>query len=105
MLAVDVPTRWRRVGFTAETIFAPASTDNEIELELELNIFLLHHEQTGGWVSSHFDIVDQFGPAERPMGGYLSLPASFTHEEATAWVERAREHVATLPPKVKKPKK
>lgn len=46
-----------------------------------------------------------FGPAERPMGGYLSLPASFTDEQASAWVERAREHVATLPPKVKKPKK
>ena len=46
-----------------------------------------------------------FGPAERPMGGYLSLPASLSDEEATAWVERARAHIATLPPKVKKPKK
>lgn len=46
-----------------------------------------------------------FGPAERPMGGYLSLPASFTDEQATTWLERAREHIATLPPKVKKPKK
>ena len=43
-----------------------------------------------------------FGPAERPMGGYLSLPESFSDEQATAWVERAREHVATFPPKVKK---
>jgi len=66
VLAVDVPTRWRRIGLTAETIFAPASTDNEIELELELNVYLIQPEQTGGWVSSHFDIVDQFGPAERP---------------------------------------
>ena len=46
-----------------------------------------------------------FGPAERPMGGYLSLPASLSDEEAAAWVERARAHIATLPPKVKKPKK
>jgi TfoX/Sxy family transcriptional regulator of competence genes len=46
-----------------------------------------------------------FGPEERPMGGYLSLPASLSDEEAAAWVERARAHVATLPPKVKKPKK
>jgi TfoX/Sxy family transcriptional regulator of competence genes len=46
-----------------------------------------------------------FGPEERPMGGYLSLPASFTDEAATAWVERAREYVATFPPKAKKPKK
>ena len=46
-----------------------------------------------------------FGPEERPMGGYLSLPASLSDEEAAAWVERARAHIATLPPKVKKPKK
>ena len=46
-----------------------------------------------------------FGPAERPMGGYLSVPASFSDDEARAWMERAREHIATLPPKEKKPKK
>ena len=46
-----------------------------------------------------------FGPAERPMGGYLSLPAALSDDEAAAWVERARAHIATLPPKVKKPKK
>ena len=43
-----------------------------------------------------------FGPAERPMGGYLSLPAAFSQAEARAWLERARGYVATLPPKVKK---
>jgi TfoX/Sxy family transcriptional regulator of competence genes len=43
-----------------------------------------------------------FGPAERPMGGYLALPESFDDAEASAWVDRAREYVATLPPKVKK---
>jgi len=48
-----------------------------------------------------------FGPAERPMGGYASLPASWRDdpEKASAWAERAFNHVATLPPKVKKPKK
>ncbi len=46
-----------------------------------------------------------FGPAGRPMGGYLALPASFTDEQASEWVGRARDHVATLPPKEKKPKK
>jgi TfoX/Sxy family transcriptional regulator of competence genes len=47
-----------------------------------------------------------FGPAERPMGGYLSLPAAWraTPEEAARWVERALTHVSTLPPKVKKTK-
>jgi TfoX/Sxy family transcriptional regulator of competence genes len=43
-----------------------------------------------------------FGPAERPMGGYLSLPSSFGAEEASRWVDRARTYVATLPPKKKK---
>ncbi|HET7195226.1 MAG TPA: TfoX/Sxy family protein [Nocardioides sp.] len=43
-----------------------------------------------------------FGPEERPMNGWLSLPASFSPEEAIAWMERAREHIATFPPKAKK---
>ena len=43
-----------------------------------------------------------FGPAERPMGGYLSLPSSFSAEQAAAWIDKARAYVATLPPKVKK---
>ena len=46
-----------------------------------------------------------FGPEGRPMGGYLSLPADLTDEDQSTWVDRARDHVATLPPKVKKPKK
>lgn len=40
-----------------------------------------------------------FGPVERPMGGYLSLPSSFTAEEASRWVGKAQAYVATLPPK------
>jgi hypothetical protein len=40
-----------------------------------------------------------FGPAERPMGGYLSLPPSCTAEEASRWVGKAQAYVATLPPK------
>ena len=43
-----------------------------------------------------------FGPEERPMGGYLTLPESFTEDEARSWMERARAHVATFPPKTKK---
>ena len=53
VLAVDVPTRWRRISLTAESIFSPASTDNVVELGFELNLNLLHDEQTGGWMSSH----------------------------------------------------
>jgi TfoX/Sxy family transcriptional regulator of competence genes len=46
-----------------------------------------------------------FGPAERPMGGYISLPGAWrtTPEVAAQWVERALAHVAAMPPKVKKP--
>ena len=48
-----------------------------------------------------------FGPAERPMGGYLSLPAAWRAEPelAAGWVARALAHVRALPPKVKKPKR
>jgi hypothetical protein len=46
-----------------------------------------------------------FGPAERPMGGYLSLPPGLDRDQAAAWVEKARAYVSTLPPKVKKPRK
>ena len=43
-----------------------------------------------------------FGPAERPMGGYVSLPPGVDDDEAGRWVARAAEHIATLPAKVKK---
>ena len=47
-----------------------------------------------------------FGPAERPMGGYRSLPAAWREQPAreTEWLERAQAHVSTLPPKQKKPR-
>ena len=43
-----------------------------------------------------------FGPAERPMNGWLSLPANLSDEDKSAWTDRARDHIATLPPKVTK---
>ena len=45
-----------------------------------------------------------FGPDERPMGGYLSLPRAWraSPEVAATWIERARAYVATLPPKQKR---
>ena len=47
-----------------------------------------------------------FGPHERPMGGYMSLPAAWrgSPEVAAGWVDRALTHVRSMPPKVKKPK-
>jgi hypothetical protein len=44
-----------------------------------------------------------FGPAERPMGGYVALPAGWSAEEAAPWIERALAYVVALPPK--RPKK
>src|SRR6266576_2712691 len=50
-------------------------------------------------VLSGIEGAGPFGPAERPMGGYLSLPSSCTAEEASRWVGKAQAYVATLPPK------
>jgi len=86
IFAVDVPTQLPRLGLTLEVIFAPfkktdahpftgetaAETghedirDNPVEIEAELNLQLLEEEQTGGWLSSHFDVVDKFSPGELP---------------------------------------
>ena len=86
LFAVGVPTTIPRVGLTFEAGWAPfAGTsenpftgataedlgrddirDNLVALELEFNLDLIESDQTGGWLSSHFDIVDKFSPAERP---------------------------------------
>jgi len=95
VLAVDIPTEIPRVGFTLETIFVPfgetdthpfsgataadagraSFRDNGIEIELELNLMILEAEQTGGWVESHFDIVDKISPGETPDAGSV-----YTHK-------------------------
>jgi TfoX/Sxy family transcriptional regulator of competence genes len=48
-----------------------------------------------------------FGPAERPMGGYTSIPTAWREEPDLIgeWVEKALEYVSTFPPKVPKPRK
>ncbi|MDR6637408.1 TfoX/Sxy family protein [Paenarthrobacter nitroguajacolicus] len=45
-----------------------------------------------------------FGPAERPMGGYVGLPESWQDdaEQTAEWVSKAFENVAKLPPKAPK---
>ena len=95
VLAVGIPTEIPRVGFTVETIFVPfgetethpftgataADTgrtsfrDNGIEVELELNLSILEPEQTGGWVESHFDLVDKISPGET-----LDAGSVYTHK-------------------------
>lgn len=47
-----------------------------------------------------------FGPAERPMGGYVTLPAAWTARKAAPWIDRALTAAAALAPKSpKKPAK
>ena len=66
IFALDLSTPIPRVGVTLEAITKPFSDENDVELESELKLYWLESEQTGGWLSSHFDIVDKFSAAERP---------------------------------------
>jgi TfoX/Sxy family transcriptional regulator of competence genes len=43
-----------------------------------------------------------FGPTERPMGGYVSLPGTLTEAEAKQWIARSLAYVSALPPRRKK---
>lgn len=48
-----------------------------------------------------------FGPSGRPMKEYVSLPSQWrdtTDERVDAWVHRALEHTAAMPPKQPKQK-
>jgi len=53
------------------------------------------------------DGTGPFGPAERPMGGYLSLPPDWRDqpEKAADWVGKALSYVQEFPAKQKKAKK
>lgn len=44
-------------------------------------------------------------PQERPVSGRLSLPGGLPDVEAAGWADRASDHIATMPPKAKKPRK
>jgi TfoX/Sxy family transcriptional regulator of competence genes len=43
-----------------------------------------------------------FGPAERPMGGYISLPANMSEADRARWIARSLGYVSALPAKKKK---
>jgi hypothetical protein len=45
-----------------------------------------------------------FGPAERPMGGYATLPSGLSAADASDWTTRALRYVSALPPKAAKKK-
>ena len=100
IFALDVPTTIPRVGLTLEAVFIPFGgtsvhpftgataaeagrntiRDNGIEIEAELNFHLFGTERTGGWVSSHVDIVDQFSPGKTPRTGSV-----YTHKLDFEW--------------------
>ena len=54
------------MDFTVEAIFLPFEADGTLELEFETNFVWLPARRTRGWLSSHFNVVDKFSPAERP---------------------------------------
>ena len=100
ILSLDVPTTIPRIGLTFEAIFVPFGgtpvhpftgataaeagrseiRDNGIEIETELNFQLFDTEHTGGWVSSHVDIVDKFSPGKTPRAGSV-----YTHKLDFEW--------------------
>jgi hypothetical protein len=66
ILSMGLPTRVRWLDFTVEAIVMPLDRDATPEIEFEANLTWLPGERTGGWVSSHLDVVDKFSAAERP---------------------------------------
>lgn len=100
IFAVGVPTEIPRVDFTFEAIVAPFGgtsrhpftgaaasdlgkeeiRDNVVEIEVELNLGLFDESDTGGWLSSHFDIVDKFSPGEVP-----GATSTYTHKLDFEW--------------------
>jgi hypothetical protein len=100
IFAVGVPTTIPRVSLTLEAIFIPFGgitthpftgipaseggreeiRDNGIEIESEVNFQLFDTDQTGGWVSSHVDVVDKFSPGETPRDGSV-----YTHKLNLEW--------------------
>jgi hypothetical protein len=66
ILSLGLPTRLSWLAFTVEAILLPFDADSAPELEFETNLVWLPATRTGGWLSSHVDVVDKFSPAERP---------------------------------------
>jgi hypothetical protein len=66
ILSLGLPTRVSWLEFTVEAIFLPFDRDSTPELEFETNFIWLPSERTGGWITSHVDVVDKFSSAKRP---------------------------------------
>ena len=67
ILSFGLPTRISWLDFTIEAILLPFAADSTPELEFEANFLWLPADRTRGWLSSHFDVVDKFSSAERPV--------------------------------------
>jgi TfoX/Sxy family transcriptional regulator of competence genes len=44
-----------------------------------------------------------FGPGEKPMAGYVALPAGWSARQAKPWIDRSLAYIGSLPPKAKTP--
>jgi hypothetical protein len=114
IFALDLSTPLPRVGVTLEAITKPFRDENDVELESELKLYWLESAQTGGWLSSHFDVVDKFSPAAKPadtraythklnleldtaVGIFSKLPES--HWLRDVEIEGSLDYVATGLPK------
>src|SRR5689334_18388758 len=45
-----------------------------------------------------------FGPAERPMRGYVTVPVALPHDQREQWISAALAYVGEQPPKRPKPR-
>jgi hypothetical protein len=75
VFALDLATPIARLAVTLEVITKPFSEENDVDIENEINFIWLESHQTGGWVSSHFDVIDKFSAAKRP-----SDTSAYTHK-------------------------
>jgi hypothetical protein len=75
VLALDMKTRLPRLGFVAELSADPFTDDNSAQLEFEADFYWLTEPMSRGWITSHFDVVDNFSPAERP-----NASRAYTHK-------------------------
>jgi hypothetical protein len=76
VLALDLKTKWPRLGFVAEASAMPFDAANAVQLEFESDFYVLTDKTTNGWLESHLDVVDQFSPSERsqPRRAYGHKP-------------------------------
>ena len=56
-----------------------------------INFYLFDTDQTGGWVSSHVDVVDKFSPGETPRAGALHAQARFRVGHGLSPIQPAAE--------------